>query len=268
MGTETNNTQATTEQNTEKITFNEAQQARVNELIQEAMGRAGREARTELSTLKTQFDSLKSELDSAKATASKAKTPAQRQDADSDVESILAQMAEVKSAAAMKDAEVERLRQQLQAKDKEANDYKGKALEIQKTHAMVSAASKTNFINADIVTKLTADQVKYDESRGRFIVVSEAGTERMNSAFEPMSLEEFYAEFANKNPYLVRGDVKGGTGSSESQRSGLSNVGKYQVEQIFGRGSNAALANQLAKQDPKEYGRLRHEAKEKGLIAR
>jgi hypothetical protein len=264
MATEAN-TQANNEQNTGKVTFDDAQQARVNELIQEAMGRAAREAKEELKTIKTQFTELQSELTAAKAAAAKAKTPGQKAEAADDIERIQAEMAEVKNAAELSKQEAERLKSQLQAKDKEVKDANGKALEIQKTHAMLTAASQVNFVDVNIVTKLTGDQVKYDDASGKFVVLNEQGTPRMNSAFEPMTLAEFYQEYANKHSYLVRGDVKGGAGSSESQRSG-SQIGKYSVEQIFGKNSNAALANKLAKTDYKEYSRLKIQAKEQGLI--
>jgi hypothetical protein len=79
-------------------------------------------------------------------------------------------------------------------------------------------------------------------------------------------LEEFYTDYAAKKPYLVRGDARSGTGSSETKTSQLSNNGKYEVSQIFGKTSIPALANKLAKENITEYRRMKEIAKSNGLI--
>ncbi len=52
-----------------KVVFSEEQQAKVNELIREAMGRAGREVRTERDQLKAEIEALRAERDKAQAEA-------------------------------------------------------------------------------------------------------------------------------------------------------------------------------------------------------
>jgi hypothetical protein len=259
-------TDPTTSGGDPKVTFTPEQQARIDEIIREAQGRAGKEARTELENLKTQMQTMQSELQTAKEALKNAKTPQQKSEAQDDIAALQNQINEMKAAGTSTQQELERLRQAAASKDKEVSAAREEAKQIRKEVAMQKAASKVNFVNIGVVTKLTGDNIRWDDTRNTFIVVNEHGTERLNAAYEPMSLDEFYTEFAAQNPYLVRGDVKGGAGSTESQRSGLSSNGKYTVEQIFGKKSVGALANKLNKEDPKEYARLKAIALENNLI--
>src|ERR1044072_5269963 len=102
-----NNDQANNDQ--QKATFDEAQQAKVNYLIREAQGREARELRSELETTKATLTALQSDLNSAKTDLSKAKTPAAKKEAAADVEALQNQINEMKSAGANTQQEVDRL---------------------------------------------------------------------------------------------------------------------------------------------------------------
>lgn len=245
-----------------KIEFTAEQQAKVNELIQEAMGRAGREAKVAATTAQTELTKVQTELAQAQEALKAASTPADKKDAAKDVAALQAEMARV---VASHTEEVNRFKTLAQKKEEEARTATQKVIDVQKQVAIGNAASKVNFVNNEVVATLTKDNVKWDSDKNKFIVVGDNGEPRMNSSFEPMSLEEFYTEFAAKNPYLVRGDVRTGTGSSESRRDVTGN-GKFEIKQIFGRESNAALANKLALENPAEYQRLKKVAQSSGLI--
>ncbi len=81
-----------------------------------------------------------------------------------------------------------------------------------------------------------------------------------------MTVDEFFAEYANKHPYMVKSGARPGTGSSDSTNLGIRGNGKFTPELIFGKGSNSKLAAKLSVEDPKEYARLKEEARQKGII--
>lgn len=250
-----------------KPTFNEEQQAFINELIKTKQGEAARELRTQLEETRNQFTTLQSELNEAKQRLQSATTPKQKQEAQGDIDALKTQLEEARTHATSAKTELENLRKQVSEKDRAIAQAKEEAMNVRKQVAMTSAASKVNFFDVGDVIEVTQKFVKWDDQRGKFIVTYENGQERMNASFEPMSLDEFFNEYAAKNPYKVRGDVKNGAGSSESQRAGVSNNGKFTVEQIFGKNSNGQLANELYKTNKAEYMRMRQIAVESGLLA-
>lgn len=268
MATEaTQTTQATTPATEEKITFSPEQQKRIDEIIKESMGRAGGAIKRENEELSTKMQTLQSELEAAKAELGKAKTPSEKKESKAEAEALAAQIQEMKAIQSQTAAEMDRLKQLAASKDKDVEAARKEALNIRKQNAIQSAASSHGFVDVDVVTALTSEAIQFDPEKAKFYVVGENGQPRLNAAYEQMSLDEYFQEFATKKPYLVRGDVKGGVGSTEAQRSALNQQGKYPVDQIFGKGSNAALANKLALTQPKEYARLKAEARDKGLIS-
>lgn len=264
MPTDGNNNQAT-DNNDQKVTFTPEQQARIDEIVREAMGRAGKEARQTAEHMQTQMTDLKTQLSAAQEALSKAKTPAQKAAAGEDIDALKGEISEMKRIHEQRNREYEGLRQQLTTKDQEIAKSRDEAVNIRKQVAMRDAAGKGNFVDVGIVTQLTDKNIKYDSESGKFVVLTDDGTPRMNAAYQPMGLDEFFVEYAAKNPFLVRGDMRSGVGSTEQQRSGLSNNGKYTVEQLFGKNSNAMLANKLKKENPAEYARLKVVARESGL---
>jgi len=50
--------------------------------------------------------------------------------------------------------------------------------------------------------------------------VKENGNIKLNSGMTPMTLTEYFSQFAAARPYLVKGAVKNGTGAAESGRAG------------------------------------------------
>lgn len=249
----------------EKITFTPEQQSRVDAIVKESMGRAASDVRSNLEKVTAEKTQLEADLAVAKAAVKSATTSGDKKEAKENAEALQNQLAEMKTVHTNILSDLERNKKLLKDKEEEVIKAKAETVNVRKQQAITSAAAKAGFVDLNIVAKLTDDQIKFDESRGKFVVLNEQGTERLNNAYETMSLEEFYKEYAVNNPFLVKSDVKGGSGSSQNQKTNYS--GKYEVAQIFGKASNAALANKLAMENPQEYKRLRAAAVENGVIA-
>lgn len=246
-----------------KPTFSAEQQSFIDGLIQKSMGKAAAQVRQENETLKTQLSTLNSELDEAKKKLSEAGTKSEKKEAGEELVAIQKQIAEIKQ---QNQQEKERLESQIREARKSEEKAKTEALNVRKQVAIQDAAGDTNFFSVEAVRRLTEDRIQWSADRNSFVVMREDGSgEQMNSSYEPMSLKEFYKSFAASNSYLVRGEVKGGAGSSEGTK-GQIQTGKYTPEQIFGPKSSSALANKLALEDKKEYTRLKAAAKAQGLI--
>jgi hypothetical protein len=249
-----------------KIVFTPEQQEKVNELIKDAQGRAAKELKAQYAQSEAKVAELEAKLNEALEASKKAKTSAERKDASEDIEALRLQMEEMKSASLHKQTEVEQWKQRFSQKEQEVKQAKEETLAVRKQNAMHNAASSVGFVNPEIPVRLLEHNIQWDEDRQRFVVKGEGGTLRMNAALEPMSLKEFYEEFATNNSYLVRSESRGGTGASESQRGVSMRDAEYPVEKIFGKNSSAKLANDLKRSNPKEYARLKAKAKEQGLI--
>jgi hypothetical protein len=249
-----------------KVTFTPEQQEKVNALIRDAQGRAAQELREKASTLETSVQSLQTQLQEATNALAAATTNKQKKDASEDVEALKAQISEMKNAGEANRVEAERLKNALQAKEVETQRSRNEVVEVKKEVAIQAAAGKVGFVDLSIVTSITKDKIKYDDSRGRFVVLNDEGHERMNSAYELMTLDEFYQELAAQKPFLVRSDARFGVGSHESSSYGAARGESYKIEELFGPKSDPAKANKLALKDKKEYMRLRGVAKTAGLI--
>lgn len=251
-----------------KPTFGPEEQEFINRIIAREKSAVEQKFTKDLDTMRSEMSTLQSQLaDAKKALDSTKRSGNDTTDEKNKVDELTAQMEEIKRAASVRETEARQFKELAQAKDKEAEKAREEVLNLRKSTAIQSAASKQNFFNLEAVQVLTEKFVKYDQQNSRFVVMNEQGQERLNASFEPMSLEEYYAEFAEKNKYLVRGDVRPGAGSSESARSSLNNTGKISVEQVFGPKSSAKLANDLAKSDIREYHRLKEVARTQGLIS-
>lgn len=249
------------------VVFDEKQQEKVNQLIREKQGEAAREVRTQLAAKEAEATTLAADLAAARADLAKAKTPSAKLEAKEEVAELLAQMSEMKVANNLSTQEAERAIRESQTFKKEAQDAKSETMKVRKEVAIQKAAAKSNFIDLGIVSKLTEDAVRWDADKNTFSVISESGGVRLNPSLDPMTLDDLYKEFAASNPYLVRPDARGGSGSSQNSQ-GLSSNGKYDVAQIFGKDADSRVANKLALENIKEYQRLKAVAQENGLIPR
>jgi hypothetical protein len=75
------------------------------------------------------------------------------------------------------------------------------------------------FYELKTVKKLVEDDIEFDGDTNQW-VVKENGNIKLNSGMTPMTLTEYFSQFAAARPYLVKGAVKSGSGSAESGRAG------------------------------------------------
>jgi hypothetical protein len=155
------------------------------------------------------------------------------------------------------------IHEQSRTKDKELAATLAIASDQKLTIAIEKAAKDANFVSMDAVRRLTSGNVKYDHT-GNIIVVDDKGNQLLNSEHQPMTLQEFYQNYAATHAFLVKSDVKGGAGSAPSSQHGSRDT--IRLEQVFGRGSSAELANKLAQSDPIRYRTLKAQARAQGLI--
>lgn len=245
-----------------KVTFDEAQQQKVNALIADAQGRAAADVRAQLAASEAAKAQAETDLAAAKAALAAAPKPASAAD-QTEITRLISQIDEIKAANAAAQAENVRVLAQARAEKERADLASQKASNIQKTSAIQAVASKLGFIKPDMVSALTAQSVSL-EADGKIVIKKEDGTPRLNASLEPMSLEEYYTEYATQNPFMVRGEVRPGTGAFESQST--SRPGEYKLENLFGKSSNSKLANDLAMSNKKLYHELRAKAVAQGLV--
>jgi hypothetical protein len=211
-----------------KITFSPEQQLKVDELIRESMGRAGSDARATAARLQAEMTVLQTELATLKGDKSG-------------------------------------LESSLTLKEKEAKAAREETISVKKQNVIQEAGAKFNFYNPAQLAKLTSDEIKWDGTK--FVVLGEDGSPRLGlDGSTPLSVDEFFREFATKNPHLVKGEVKPGIGSRENQLPHPTIGEKEKLAKLFGRGSDGKAANDLALSDPNEYKRQRHVARRLGLI--
>lgn len=265
MSTENIDTQAQNQD--KKVTFDADQQAKIQQIVDGAVARVARDKDTQITELTSTLNNIKTELASAKEALDKAKTPNQKKEAKEEIEGLQAQLAEVKNVVQQAKDDAERLKREALERTDDAKRARQEVIDYRKQVAISNAATKIGFFDPeDVATGTISQNINWDSAKNSF-VVSENGRERLNSAMEPMSIEEYLTEVASKKPYLVRSNQKGGFGSSESSRVDVTTNGRYQLTDIFGPKSDSKKASELMKRDPAEYKRMRVMAKGQGLIA-
>lgn len=238
----------------EVITFEPKQQEKVNQLIKDAQGRAAKELRQKLAAMEAEVTRLKGSTADPNANPDKGDPDPGKQDS------------EFKRIAEQRARELDAAKKEVESARKDAEKARKAAINTEKRFVLTSAAAKQDFVDVNDAIALTDGAVVWDEDSSKFIVVNENGEPRLNAAFAPMSVDEFYADYATKKPHLVKSGARGGAGSTTSNRSALATGKGVPLEKVFGRDSDAGLANRIAKENPAEYKRLRTQAVEAGLL--
>jgi exonuclease VII large subunit len=220
---------------TQGVTFTAEQQTKLDEIIRDSMRRTAREVRQQLEAEKQRATQLETDLQVARDALANASNSEERDRLADEVQTLTSDLATEK-AARLTAEQIATAKRRESFISKKCLDY--------------------NFVDADIVASLTESDIEWSEQKQGFVIVD-----------SEMSPEEYFADFATKKPYLVKSDIRTGSGSSDSSRSGLnSGQQRYKVTDVFGRGSNSQLANKIALESPAEYRRLKSEAKNKRLI--
>ena len=237
----------------QKVEFTPEQQEKITALIQEAQGRAAKEIKSQLETANSELATLKEKLTTLQAEENKQKGPNPELDN---------KLKEAERLISNFQLEIANLKNVAKDKEAEASSAKEKQREFERLWALEKAAGNDRFIDLSLIIKDTKDQVKWDDTYKKYVVTNEDGGVRLNKMMEPMTLEEFYEEYASKKPWAVNPLYKGGTGATKSSGPG----GKYKVEEIFGKDASAAKAQKLYKESPADYQRLKAQARELGLL--
>lgn len=111
--------------------------------------------------------------------------------------------------------------------------------------------AKAGLIDPHDSAKILRDGLKWDGGK----VVSTDGSK---------SLSQVVSEYASAKPWLVRAEVRPGTGAFPSAQT--QPVEKFNLADYFGPTSNGDLVNRLARSDPKTYKALRIRAQKAGLV--
>lgn len=218
-------TKPTTDDATEGSKKVDLTQDELNKAIDARLGRAKSKHDAEVKARDEKIADLEEKLTAATKSKEKVKKkPAgDGEEEDENVEEIFRE--KYKGILATEDAKLKAEAAKRQAAEKDAADARADALKTRKQVAMARAMQKSaNFYDIGDVEALTDRMITFDEDLKRFVVLDHEGKPMENSKLDPMTLEEFYADFAAKRPYLVNGDMIGGAGSSESTK-GKSSLG-------------------------------------------
>lgn len=241
---EVNNNGNETEQQA-TVTFTPEQQAKLDEIIRNAMGRAAAETRQQLAEAQKALEATQAELSTLKASGNGGGN------ADVELRDRVVSLTQERDAAAKAKAAAEE-----------------RIVSLQKQNLIAQHAASHEFVDLGAVEAMTQRNLKWNQHTNRFDVVNEDGSTKLSATtFEPMTPAEFFSGFAAERPYLVKSGARGGNGSTASSQSTLpSSRGQYHAEDIFGKGSNAIAANKLAQNNPTEYKRLKSLAIKRRLI--
>lgn len=205
--------------------FDEAQQAFIQELIDKRFGKVSSKHEQEIATLKSQFEQEKqtlldelNKLKEGKGNEGKGKGGSNN-DADKE------QYTKLLDAEKQNTAQALQMKKDLEERLKQAEERNRGILKDQAIRDAATSNQNYEFVDLKAVRKLTEDSIFWDEDSESW-VIKENGVIKKNSSLLPMTLAEFYAEFASQHPYLVKGTTKAGAGSGEGGRSNNSGMGK------------------------------------------
>lgn len=237
-------------------------QEQLDEVIKKAMGRAGKEYRDQAEAAAKKLEEMEAELTELRRIKEEKAASGSKVD-ETDTEALKAQLDEMRKANQSVNQMLERLKREKEATDQALLGTKAEALNIKKRVAMQEAAAKYGFFDLDDILNLTDRFVKFDGNE--VLVVSDNGATRMNGVYDNMTLEEFYKEYAEKKPHLVKANHRAGTGATSSNSSAV-DTGAFTLEKVFGPKSDARVAVKLKQTNPDEYRRLRDQARAAGLL--
>ena len=203
-----------------KIEFSAEQQAHIQKLFDARFAAIATKKEAELKPLQDKVSALEAELAEARKAATPVDPAAPKTGEAEREQQLQILRAEQQNTAAAK-AAYEREKQR-------ADETAAVNAEILKSQAIRDAASHLDngleFHDLPMVLELVKHNVFLDKDSGQY-VVKIGGVVKQNSALLPMTLTEYFMEYATARPYLVKSQVKGGAGSKESGPGGQDQVG-------------------------------------------
>jgi negative regulator of genetic competence, sporulation and motility len=203
-----------------KIEFSAEQQLHIQKLFDERFAKIATRKEAELKPLQDELAETKRLLEEAKKAAPVVHVdPIVKPDAEREQTLQLLKNEQQQTAAAKTAFEREKER---------ADRAEAENADIQKNQAIRDAASNLEngleFHDLPMVIELVKNTIVLDKDSGQY-VVKIGGVVKQNSALEPMSLVQYFMEYAQARPYLVKSQVKGGAGSKESGPGGVGQDG-------------------------------------------
>ncbi len=193
--------------------FTPEQQAKIQDLINQAFGKGASKAEKEQAT---RIQQLEAELANLKGGKSGDKT-AGDQGAKSGYDQD-----EIKKL-------LDGVRGEYEPKLTEANQTIEKLKSGQRNAAVMAAAAVAKAVDPVVVAKLVGDAIGFDGD-GRLVVLDASGQPRLNAKAEPMSVDEYVASFLEERPYLKQPSNAGGAGSGTKGAGGSQTFTRKQIE--------------------------------------
>jgi hypothetical protein len=173
--------------------FSDAQQAKVTDLINQAVARANKAAEKKQADANAEWEKRFKALEEAKP-----KTPPE----DDKEKSIpISKLAELK-----KEWESE-LRPELDKRDATIKSL----LDSKRQAEIISEAAKLNVVDPALIAKLVSDQIAFDDD-GATVIRGADGKERFGKA-GLMTVSEMLGDFLKDKPYFVKSQAQPGGGS-------------------------------------------------------
>lgn len=144
----------------------------------------------------------------------------------------------------------------------ELASLKAEREESKVTESLRRAVSGQNFFDAELATNLLRQSAKVVD--GRVVFVDSEGNERLGRDFSPLTAAEAARELADQKAWMVRGSVRGGSGSTPR----ISDTNKaIKLSDYFGKNaSRSGELHKLARFDKPKYLKLREAAHAEGLV--
>ena len=205
-----------------KLEFTPQQQEWVNSKINEVFGKgfdkAKGEFESQLTTATAQLTALQTEIAELKKKPAK-QTPKDDSGADDkaaqQVAQLQAQIDELKGNYNTVKSERDTLKQTMESSRTESRRSQFES----SFNEVVGEAEITFFNNKQVLRDLEDAKVLRHEEDGSITVMNpKSGQPRLNAEMEAFPLKDLLAEYARKNPHMVRTEVDGGTGSTPSKR--------------------------------------------------
>lgn len=185
-----------------KVVFSDAQQKKLNDVIDARLGKVKGKHAEELSARDEEIVALKAQLEEASKAFDKD---------DPEGKKRYKELIDAEKAKTSKADEKAKLNE-TKAKAAEARE-----LNLRKETAMSRAMQKAaKFVDTSDVMDLTSKNIVWNDELERFVVLGPDKKIKQNSTLDPMTLEEYFTDFAQKRPYLVNGDIVAGAGSHEA----------------------------------------------------
>lgn len=196
---------------TPKVEFTPEQQEHINNLFNQRFAKVATKHEQEMKAMSDAIEALKTKTAEPPAPPKAGDTPTEEENKRQMKALLDAERQQTNSIKSLLDAE--------RAEKAKVIEENKKILKDQAINdAAANLPNGVEFHELKTVKKLVEDDIVFDTDSNQW-VVKENGVIKQNSSLLPMTLTEYFGQFAAARPYLVKGQVKGGAGSAESGHS-------------------------------------------------